>query len=148
LFVGTSQEPGIIPRAINVLFNSIRGKQSQTCRLKPEMVIRVVKLDDKAMHQEIAYKQQIMSWSQDKYHVSRMRTVKSAAHLACNKMNSSERVFAVKRLSNNAGFNLQHFYISKEIMLNFRFVFVHVLSSFTKVFKICLLFSMYLPASY
>jgi hypothetical protein len=55
------------------------------------MVVRVVELDDKAMHQEIAYKQHIMSWSQEKYHVSRMRIVKSAAHHACNKINSSER---------------------------------------------------------
>jgi hypothetical protein len=66
LFVGTSQEPGIIPRAINVIFNSIRGKQSTTCRLKPETVSRVVELDDEAVHQEIAQKQQIMSWSHDK----------------------------------------------------------------------------------
>lgn len=113
LFVGTSQEPGIIPRAINVLFNSIRGKQSQTCRLKPEMVNLVVELDDKAVHQEIAYKQQIMSWSQDKYHVSRARVVKIAAHHTCNKMNSSEREFFVKRLLNSAGFNLKHFYIKR-----------------------------------
>jgi hypothetical protein len=45
------------------------------------MVFQVVELDDKSMHEEIAYKQQIMSWSQDKYHVSRMSTVVSAAHL-------------------------------------------------------------------
>jgi hypothetical protein len=122
LSVGSSQEPGIIPRSINVLFNSIHGKQSQTCRLKPEMVNRVVELDDKAMLREIAYKQHIMSWSQDKYHVSRVRIVKSAAHHAHNKMNSYEREFFVKRLLKNVGFNLKHFYISKEILLNLRFM--------------------------
>ncbi|XP_021938370.1 kinesin-like protein KIF20A isoform X2 [Zootermopsis nevadensis] len=66
---GTSQEPGIIPRAINVLFNSIRGKESHSCRFKPDMVSRVVELDDKSVSQEISYKQQIMAWSQDKYNV-------------------------------------------------------------------------------
>jgi hypothetical protein len=55
------------------------------------MAVRVVELDDKAMHQEIAYKQQIMSWSHDKYHVSTMRIVKIASHHACRKINSSER---------------------------------------------------------
>jgi hypothetical protein len=39
------------------------------------MVVRVVELDDKSMHEEITYKQQIMSWSQDKYHVSRTSIV-------------------------------------------------------------------------
>jgi hypothetical protein len=34
------------------------------------MVTRVVELDDKAVKQEILYKQQIMAWSQNKNHVS------------------------------------------------------------------------------
>jgi hypothetical protein len=49
------------------------------------MVVRVVELDDKSMHQEIAYKQQIMSWAQDKYHVSRMSIVINATHF-CKKI--------------------------------------------------------------
>jgi len=75
---GTSKKPGIIPRAINVLFNSIRDQQSETCRIKPDMVTRVVELDDKAVKQEILYKQQIMAWSQNKNHVSLSRMVISA----------------------------------------------------------------------
>jgi hypothetical protein len=61
------------------LFNSIRGQQSETCKLKPDMVTRVVELDDKAVKQEIAYKQQIMAWSQNKSHVSQ----RSAVRLSC-----------------------------------------------------------------
>lgn len=79
IFVGTHQEPGIIPRAINVLFNSIHGKESLTCRFKPYMVSRVVRLDDKTVEQELSYKQQIMNWLQDNYNVSGRRVVKSAA---------------------------------------------------------------------
>jgi hypothetical protein len=82
LFLGTSKEPGIIPRAINVLFNSIRDQQSETCRIKPDMVTRVVELDDKSVKQEIVYKQQIMAWSQNKNHVSLSRMVKSAVRLS------------------------------------------------------------------
>jgi len=53
------------------------------------MVSRVVELNDKAVHQEIAYKQQIMNWSQDKCHVSGRRMVKSAAKLPCNEIKES-----------------------------------------------------------
>ena len=82
LFIGTSKEPGIIPRAINVLFNSIRDQQSETCRIKPDMVTRVVELDDKSVKQEMLYKQQIMAWSQNKNHVSLNRVVASAVRLS------------------------------------------------------------------
>lgn len=82
LFIGTSKDPGIVPRAVNVLFNSIRDRQSECCRLKPDMVTQVVELDDKALKQEIVHKQQIMSWSQNKNHVSLCRMVTSAVRLS------------------------------------------------------------------
>ena len=46
------------------------------------MVTQVVELDDKALKQEIVYKQQIMSWSQNKNHVSLCRMVTSAVRLS------------------------------------------------------------------
>jgi len=64
------------------LFNSIRDQQSETGRIKPDMVTRVVELDDKAVKQEALYKQQIMAWSQNKNHVSLSRVVTSALRLS------------------------------------------------------------------
>jgi hypothetical protein len=85
-------------------------------------VDRIVELNKRNVQQEIAHKQMIMSWSHDKYNISRVRIVKSAAHHACNGIIFSEREFFMKRLLNSAGFNLKHFYISKEIMLDLRFI--------------------------
>jgi hypothetical protein len=42
------------------------------------MVSGVIELDDKSLHQEISYKQQIMAWSRAKYNVSGRRILKSA----------------------------------------------------------------------
>jgi hypothetical protein len=60
---GTTKDPATIPKAINVLFNRIHEQQSETFRIKPDMVTRVTELDDKAVKEELVYKQQIMAWS-------------------------------------------------------------------------------------
>ncbi|PSN38060.1 hypothetical protein C0J52_16692, partial [Blattella germanica] len=65
---GNPKEPGVLPRALSVVFSSIKGKGSCTCRFKPDMVDRVVELDDKTVQQELAYKQKIMTWSQGNDH--------------------------------------------------------------------------------
>ncbi|XP_069696566.1 kinesin-like protein KIF20A [Periplaneta americana] len=63
---GTHVDPGIIPRAITVLFNSIQGRESSSCKYKPDMVSRIVQLDEKSIHEELAYKEKILSWTKDK----------------------------------------------------------------------------------
>jgi hypothetical protein len=66
----TSQEPGIIiPCPINILFNTICEKQNETCTTKPDIVICVVKFDDKLVQQRTAHLQQIMTMSQKKCHL-------------------------------------------------------------------------------
>jgi hypothetical protein len=56
LFVGTSQESGIIPWAVSGLFNSIHVKQTITCKFKPELVDRIVELNKRDVQQEIAHR--------------------------------------------------------------------------------------------
>jgi hypothetical protein len=63
------------------------------------MVTQVVKLEDKAVKQEIAYRQQIMAWSQNKSHVSLRRMATNAVRLRCSGLNLVEwEIFFIKTL--------------------------------------------------
>ncbi|KAJ9597036.1 hypothetical protein L9F63_027074, partial [Diploptera punctata] len=62
-FSGTPQEPGVLPRAISTLFNTIIGRTSKVCRFKPYMFCRVQLLDETSVKEELAFKQKIMTWS-------------------------------------------------------------------------------------
>jgi hypothetical protein len=44
------------------------------------------------VHQEISYKQQIMTWSQDKYNVSGRKIVKSVAKVQCNDLKEIKKI--------------------------------------------------------
>ncbi|XP_068082815.1 kinesin-like protein KIF20A [Anabrus simplex] len=74
---GTSDNPGIIPRTINVLFNSIEGKVSRSFKYKPDKVIDIVWLDEKSQQEEITFKKSIMCSGLDRSQSSRLYSSKS-----------------------------------------------------------------------
>ncbi|XP_013781294.1 kinesin-like protein KIF20B [Limulus polyphemus] len=57
---GTPQEPGVIPRALDTLFNSIKGRQIQGIPFKPRFFCEVVRLTPKEEKQEISHKENIL----------------------------------------------------------------------------------------
>ncbi|XP_076317117.1 uncharacterized protein LOC143229132 isoform X2 [Tachypleus tridentatus] len=57
---GTPQEPGVIPRALDTLFNSIKGRQIQGIPFKPHFFSEVVRLTPKEEKQEISHKENVL----------------------------------------------------------------------------------------
>lgn len=59
---GSKNSPGIIPRAINLLFNSINGKVSEEVKFKPDKINNVLWLNQEDVNKEIEVKQSILSF--------------------------------------------------------------------------------------
>ena len=57
MFVGVPHDVGILPRALDVLFNSISGKQMEDMSLKPQMFCDVVRLSPTDVEKELTLKE-------------------------------------------------------------------------------------------
>ncbi|WAR15212.1 KI20A-like protein [Mya arenaria] len=62
---GNPKDAGILPRALDVLFNSIGGRQWEGMNLKPQMFVDVTRLSQEQEQQEIKIKESILKLSQD-----------------------------------------------------------------------------------
>jgi hypothetical protein len=64
-FTGEPRDAGILPRALDVLFNSINGKQQSGYDLKPTMFMDVVKLTKEEAEDERKVKGKTLKLSSD-----------------------------------------------------------------------------------
>ena len=62
---GNPKDGGILPRALDVLFNSIQGKQWDDVSLKPKMFSDVYKLTPKQMEVEERIKESVMKMASE-----------------------------------------------------------------------------------
>lgn len=58
---GTPKDGGILPRTLDVLFNSIEGKHYSKMNLKPRFCTDVIRLTDEEEHRENNYKSALLS---------------------------------------------------------------------------------------
>ena len=58
---GTPKDGGVLPRALDVLFNSIEGKHYPRMNLKPRFCTDVTRLTDDEEHRENNYKTTLLS---------------------------------------------------------------------------------------
>ena len=58
---GTPKDGGILPRALDVVFNSIEGKHYSKLNLKPRFCTDVIRLTDEEEHRENAFKNALLS---------------------------------------------------------------------------------------
>lgn len=58
---GTPKDGGILPRSLDVLFNSIEGKHYHRMNLKPRFCTDVTRLTDDEEHKENNYKSTLLS---------------------------------------------------------------------------------------
>lgn len=58
--LGNSCDPGILPRSLDVMFNSFEGKQYTAMNLKPRFFQDVVRLTDEEEAKEITIKENVM----------------------------------------------------------------------------------------
>lgn len=57
---GKPKDAGILPRALDVIFNSINGKQWPNNRLKPKMFMDVMKLSTDQAEEDLKIKERTM----------------------------------------------------------------------------------------
>lgn len=62
---GEPRDAGILPRALDVLFNSINNKQVSGYDLKPKMIMDVVKLNKEEADEEKRLKDKTLKLSND-----------------------------------------------------------------------------------
>lgn len=71
IFVGNSNDPGIIPRTLVLVFNSIGNKLMSDCKYKPDKVIAAHILDEKLIENEENIRNNILNnWANDKIQVN------------------------------------------------------------------------------
>ena len=58
---GTPRDGGILPRALDVVFNSIEGKHYSKLNLKPRFCTDVIRLSDEEEQRETAFKNALLS---------------------------------------------------------------------------------------
>lgn len=69
-YIGNSNDPGIIPRTLVLVFNSLNNKLMAQCKYKPDKVIAAHILDEKLMENEEEIRNNILNnWSNDKTQV-------------------------------------------------------------------------------
>lgn len=68
-FAGTPVQPGIIPRCLDVLFNTIKDQHKPDLKIKPIEFNNVMKLDDRTWIVEQELKQRILKHSVEKLQV-------------------------------------------------------------------------------
>lgn len=56
---GTNEEPGILPRALDVIFNSVGSQQTVSLELKPNCFNRVIQMKEKDIRKLEADKQEV-----------------------------------------------------------------------------------------
>lgn len=64
-YLGHPQDGGILPRALDVLFNSIHGQQWETMSLKPNMFCDVMMLSAAQQETEEKIKQRVLALATD-----------------------------------------------------------------------------------
>lgn len=69
---GNADHPGIIPRAIAMIFKSVYDKQNLDSRYCPLTISSVVELNKKRLDALTDLKNKIMSWDPDKCQVSKI----------------------------------------------------------------------------
>lgn len=72
---GNTSDAGILPRALDVLFNSISGQQWEPMNLKPKLFVGVQKLNAEGELRERKIKEKVLRMSQED--VSRIVTAAS-----------------------------------------------------------------------
>lgn len=69
-YVGSSNDPGIIPRTLVLVFDSLNNKLMSQCKYKPDKVIAAHILDGQLMENEEEIRNNILNnWSNDKTQV-------------------------------------------------------------------------------
>ncbi|KAJ1532393.1 hypothetical protein ONE63_000993 [Megalurothrips usitatus] len=63
---GNGSSPGVIPRALDMLFKTIRGQVAGVGKYKPDKVEGILQLDSNTISQELDYKNRILHWNWDK----------------------------------------------------------------------------------
>lgn len=58
---GTPMEPGILPRSLDLIFNSLSPQQLSSLQLKPKNFSEVVYLTDHEVEKELAKKDNILN---------------------------------------------------------------------------------------
>ncbi|GLH00007.1 Kinesin-like protein Klp61F [Gryllus bimaculatus] len=74
---GNSEKPGIIPRSLNLLFNSIKDKVSKDVKFKPEKLNNVVWLRPEEIEKDREIKESILNFNLEKNKTSRSASAMS-----------------------------------------------------------------------
>ena len=61
---GSPQDGGILPRALDVVFNSVEGRHFNGMRLKPRFFCEVVRLTDRQVTKEEEVKKKVLSMAE------------------------------------------------------------------------------------
>lgn len=70
LFLGNINDPGMVPRTLLLVFNSLNEKLMSQCKYKPDKVIAAHILDEKLMESEEDIRNNILNnWSNEKTQV-------------------------------------------------------------------------------
>lgn len=74
---GTPTEPGILPRSLDLIFNSISPQQLSSLQLKPKNFSEVVYLTDKEMERELSKKENILNQASVQLGLGQVETCKA-----------------------------------------------------------------------
>ena len=87
---GTNNDPGILPRALDVIFNSIGTQQMLSLDLKPNCFNRVVQMKEKDVTKLEADKQEVLQLALDLQEVNRKRLTAegSSKHSSINELSA------------------------------------------------------------
>ncbi len=84
LVSGSATDGGILPRALDVIFNSISGQQWDSMVFKPDMFCAVTKLTPSEMQVQEKVKEKVMRMATDEVNkYMQLDTVLSASHFLC-----------------------------------------------------------------
>lgn len=71
--LGNSDDPGMIPRTLVLVFNTLKNKLMSECKYKPDKVVAAHILDDISMEREYNIRNNIFNnWSNEKNQVFRL----------------------------------------------------------------------------
>ena len=70
-YIGKPSDAGILPRVLDVLFNSIHGKQMEGMSLKPKMFTDVMKLTSEQQNMERKLREKTLKLGNDEVRICR-----------------------------------------------------------------------------
>ncbi|XP_077992075.1 uncharacterized protein LOC144446196 [Glandiceps talaboti] len=98
---GVPQDEGILPRSLDVVFNSIEGKQYSEMALKPRFFSDVVKLTDKQIQKELEMKQAILKLAEESKHDNDGISILSETNISANISKASDTTVGDESNFNN-----------------------------------------------